>query len=137
MLATSRAVPIHSIMTTTEDQKISASEGVGPHRIRTPQLRSREPEDCLPSKRLSYSDATNAPSQQSRRPRKRSVKRSSGGEGASAKSQRVGDANQPIPLENGWTIWYDEKVQKGMEKAEYQENITPLGSFNTVQVSHR
>ena len=41
-----------------------------------------------------------------------------------------------IPLENRWTLWYDERPPKGLKEVDYNSLIKKIGSFDTVQVGH-
>lgn len=38
-----------------------------------------------------------------------------------------------LPLQNHWTFWYDEKVQKGLEHDSYTSALKRLGEFGSVQ----
>lgn len=45
----------------------------------------------------------------------------------------VGAVSDELPLQNCWTLWYDEKVSKGMERDSYASVLKRLGEFGTVQ----
>jgi translation initiation factor 4E len=41
--------------------------------------------------------------------------------------------SEALPLQNRWTLWYDEKVSKGMGRDSYASSLKKLGEFGTVQ----
>jgi hypothetical protein len=71
-------------------------------------------------------------SPQDSEPRRRILKRSR--ERTLRTSKSEGEEKEVL-LEHSWTLWYDEKPEKGMESCDYESTIKKIGTFNTVQVS--
>eukprot|EP01119_Soliformovum_irregulare_P008918 TRINITY_DN22014_c1_g1_i1.p1 TRINITY_DN22014_c1_g1~~TRINITY_DN22014_c1_g1_i1.p1 ORF type:complete len:224 (-),score=40.89 TRINITY_DN22014_c1_g1_i1:40-711(-) len=41
--------------------------------------------------------------------------------------------DEPVPLENEWSFWFDQYIGKDLSVQEYESSFRPLGLFSTVQ----